>query len=101
MGKRLILKPLKSLRPMLHHEVETVVAPAYPRREELESAIADVRRLLADHFDATTETAAVIGRVLAELRASIDALADEVAVLRRERMGPDRSGGPEEGLAAR
>lgn len=81
MAKRLFLKPLKSLRPMLHHEVETVVAPAYARREELVSAIDDVRRLLADHFDATTETAAVIGRVLSELRASVDALAEEVAVL--------------------
>lgn len=80
----MILKPLKSLRPMLHHEVETVVAPAYARRDELASAIEEVRRLLADHFDATTETAAVIGRVLAELRTSMDALADEVAVLRKE-----------------
>lgn len=92
MAKRLFLKPLKSLRPMLHHEVETVVAPTYSRREELESAIEDVRRLLADHFDATTETAAVIGRVLAELKASVDALADEVAVLRQERHQEGQAG---------
>lgn len=86
---------------MLHHEVETVVAPSYIRREELESAIEDVRRLLADHFDATTETAAVIGRVLSELRISIDALADEVAALRRERENPDAAGEPQGGQAAR
>lgn len=101
MAKRLFLKPLKSLRPMLHHEVETVVAPSYIRREELESAIEDVRRLLADHFDATTETAAVIGRVLAELKASVDALADEVAVLRGERKDPHAAGEPQGGQAAR
>lgn len=100
MGNRL-LKPLKSLRPMLAHEVETVVAPAYARREELASAIEDVRRLLGDHFDATTETAVVMGRVLAGLRSSIDALADEVALLRRERAGSDPGGESQEGKAAR
>ncbi|MEO7836396.1 MAG: hypothetical protein ABIS21_01995 [Acidimicrobiales bacterium] len=83
MGKRW-LKPLKLLRPVLAHEVETMVAPAYARREELASAIEDVRRLLAENFDASTEEAAVLGRVLAGLRASVDALGDEVALLRKE-----------------
>lgn len=86
MAKRL-LRPLKSLRPVLAHEVETVVAPSYARREELASAIDDIRRLLGDHFDASTEAAAVLGRVLAGLRASVDALADEVALLRQELAG--------------
>lgn len=101
MGKRSVLKPLKSLRPVLAHEVETVVAPTYARRDELSSAIDDVRRLLADHFDATTETAAVVGRVLAELRASVDALADEVEALRQERPGAGVEGGNREGETGR
>lgn len=78
------MRPLRSLRPVFAREVETVVEPAYARRDELVSAIEDVRRLLADHLDASTEEAAVFGRLLTRLQASVEALADEVGRLTQQ-----------------
>lgn len=47
------------------------------RRETL-----DVRRIVTDDLDASTETAALLGRSLAALTATVEALRAEVAELR-------------------
>ncbi len=47
------------------------------RRETL-----DVRRIVTDDLDASTETAALLGRTLAALTASVESLRTEVAELR-------------------
>ena len=47
------------------------------RRETLE-----VRRIVTDDLDASTETAALLGRTLASLTASVESLRTEVAELR-------------------
>lgn len=80
LAKRL-LRPLRALRPRFAHEVETVVSPAYARRDELVSAIEDVRRLLADQLDGDNEATAVLGRVLARVQAGVEGLEADVARL--------------------
>lgn len=42
----------------------------------------DVRRIVTDDLDASTETAALLGRTLAALTASVESLRTEVAELR-------------------
>lgn len=49
------------------------------RRETL-----DVRRIVTDDLDASTETAALLGRSLAALTESVEALRTEVAELRAQ-----------------
>ncbi len=83
LGKRLF-RPLRVLRPRFAQEVETVVSPAYARRDELASAVAEIRRLLADQLDGDNEATAVVGRLLTELRASVDAMDAELAALRAQ-----------------
>jgi hypothetical protein len=80
-----MLSPLRRARPVFTREVEAVVAPTYARHDELQRAVDDIRRLLADHLDASGEEAAVLGRLLAGidqevqgLRASVDGLAERV-----------------------
>ena len=79
-GSRL-KRVLRGARPRFQHEVEAVVAPAYARRDELETAVADlrravddVRRLVADQADASTEAETILGRELAALRDTVERL---------------------------
>lgn len=83
LAKRLV-RPLRALRPRFAQEVETVVGPAYARRDELASAVAEIRHLLADQLDGDNEATAVMGRSLAELKASADAMGAELAALRAQ-----------------
>ena len=83
---RRALRPLRKARPVFVQEVQAVVAPEYARRDELEAAVADIRRIIGDHLDASAEEAAVLGRLLngindevAALRASVDALTAALA----------------------
>lgn len=80
LGKRLLV-PLRALRPRFAVEVETVVEPTYARRDEVAAAIADIRRLLADQLDGDNESGALLGRELAAVRASTDAMDAELARL--------------------
>ena len=74
LGSRL-RRVMRPARPMFNREVEAVIAPTYARREELEDAIArmeravdDMRRLVADQAEASTEAETVLGREVAALR---------------------------------
>ena len=78
---RRMLSPLRRARPWFNRQVDATVAPTYARRDELDQAVAEIHRLLANHLDAAGEEAAVLGRVLAgidqdvqALRASVDNL---------------------------
>lgn len=91
---RRALRPLRKARPVFVQEVQAVVAPEYARRDELQAAVADIRRIIGDHLDAGSEEAAVLGRLLSgisaeveSLRASVDALAAAVADRDRHRDG--------------
>jgi len=79
-GSRL-KRVMRGARPRFQYEVETVVAPTYARREELEEAVArleraveDVRRLVADQSDASTEAETILGREVAALRDAVERL---------------------------
>ncbi|MGH2686120.1 MAG: hypothetical protein ACRDJP_11700 [Actinomycetota bacterium] len=72
---------MRGARPRFQSEVEAVVAPAYARKEDLDDAVArleraidDVRRLVADQADASTEAETILGRELAALRDSVERL---------------------------
>ena len=78
---RRALRPLRRVRPVFAQQVVVAAAPEFARREEVETAVADIRRIIGDHLDASTEEAAVLGRLLngisdevAALRAAVDAL---------------------------
>ena len=83
---RRALRPLRKVRPVFAQEVEAVVGPDYARRDELQAAVDDIRRIIGDHLDASAEESAVLGRLLngisaevASLRASVDALTASLA----------------------
>jgi hypothetical protein len=69
---------IRPARPVFNREVEAVIAPTYARRDELEQAVArmeravdDMRRLVGDQADATTEAETVLGREVAALRDAV------------------------------
>lgn len=78
LGSRL-RRVLRPARPVFQREVEAVVAPAYARRDELEDAVAtlqraidDVRRLVADQAEASTEAETILGHQIATLRDELE-----------------------------
>ena len=80
LGSRL-RRLLRPARPAFNREVEAVIAPTYARRDEtageierLERAIEDIRRLVADHMDASTEAETVLGRQFAAVRDEVEQL---------------------------
>ena len=77
------------LRPFNRQVRQHVVDVTTPRLDDLSGQIEDVRlatleirRLVTDDLDAANEVAALIGKALADLRASVDELRAEVAELK-------------------
>ena len=95
----MIRRLLRPMRPMVADVVETTGTQLFPRREELagfsqhvEALMAEIRRLLADHFDSSAESEELVGRRLGDiaggvdaLRAAVDELSAKVERLERER----------------
>lgn len=82
-GLRSLLRPLNR---QLRVHVEEVSLPRLDalsgQIEDVRQATVDVRRLVTDDLDASNEAAALVGRALADLSASVEALRAEVAELR-------------------
>ena len=82
-GIRSLLRPLNR---QLRQHVEDVTVPKLDdlsgQIEEVRVATIEVRRIVTDDLDASNEIAAHLGRALAELTATVDALRDEVADLK-------------------
>jgi len=80
---RRVLRPLNR---QIRVHVEEVTAPRLDELsgqiEDVRRATVDVRRLVTDDLDAANEVAALLGRTLQELTASVDQLRTEVAELR-------------------
>jgi len=70
------------------NRVEDATAPKLDQLsrqiEEVRVATVDVRRIVTDDLDASNEVAALLGRALAALQASVDELRAEVAELRNK-----------------
>ena len=82
-GFRSLLRPLNR---QLRVHVEEVSLPRLDalsgQIEEVRRATVDVRRLVTDDLDASNEVAALLGRTLQDLSASVESLRAEVAELR-------------------
>lgn len=82
-GLRSLLRPLNR---QLRVHVEEVALPRLDQLsgqiDDVRQATVDVRRLVTDDLDASTETAALLGRALQELTTAVDELRAEVAELR-------------------
>ena len=82
-GFRSLLRPLNR---QLRQHVEDVTVPRLDdlsgQIEEVRVATIEVRRIVTDDLDASNEVAAHLGRALAELTATVDALRTEVADLK-------------------
>ena len=77
---------LRPLNRQLRQHVEDVTVPKLDdlsgQIEEVRVATIEVRRIVTDDLDASNEVAAHLGRALAELTATVDALRAEVAELK-------------------
>ena len=82
-GLRSLLRPLNR---QLRQHAEDVSLPRLDQLsgqiEDVRQATVDVRRIVTDDLDASTEVAALLGRSLQELREALDALRADVADLR-------------------
>ena len=82
-GLRSLLRPLNR---QLRQHVEDVTVPRLDdlsgQIEEVRVATLEVRRIVTDDLDASNETAAHLGRALAELTATLEELRAEVADLK-------------------
>ena len=82
-GIRSLLRPLNR---QLRQHVEDVTVPRLDdlsgQIEEVRVATIEVRRIVTDDLDASNEVAAHLGRALAELTATVDALREEIAELK-------------------
>jgi hypothetical protein len=82
-GVRRLLRPLNR---QLRVHVEEVSLPRLDglsgQIDEVRQATVELRRLVTDDLDASNEVAALLGRTLQELTASVDGLRAEVAELR-------------------
>lgn len=62
----------------IRHHLEEVVTPRFDELsrqiEEVRQATVEVRRIVTDDLDASNETAALLGRAVAKLQASVDEL---------------------------
>jgi hypothetical protein len=82
-GLRSLFRPLNR---QLRVHVEEVSLPRLDalsgQIDEVRQATVELRRLVTDDLDASNEVAALLGRTLQELTASVDGLRAEVAELR-------------------
>jgi hypothetical protein len=82
-GIRSLFRPLNR---QLRQHVEDITVPKLDdlsgQIEEVRVATIEVRRIVTDDLDASNEVAAHLGRALAELTATVDALRAEVAELK-------------------
>jgi hypothetical protein len=82
-GIRSLFRPLNR---QLRQHVEDVTVPRLDdlsgQIEDVRVATIEVRRIVTDDLDASNEVAAHLGRALAELTATVDALRTEVAELK-------------------
>ena len=82
-GIRSLLRPLNR---QLRQHVEDVTVPRLDdlsgQIEDVRVATIEVRRIVTDDLDASNEVAAHLGRALAELTATVEALRTEVAELK-------------------
>ena len=82
-GIRSLLRPLNR---QLRQHVEDVTVPRLDdlsgQIEEVRVATIEVRRIVTDDLDASNEVAVHLGRALAELTATVDALREEIAELK-------------------
>ena len=106
-----VRRMLGRVRPAATRAVTSVAAPTFATKDDLEvglhqvrrdmgdgvaelrDSIAELRRLVTDDLDANAEVATLLGRMLAELRVKVDALADaqagQAAALERLTGEPD------------
>ena len=109
-------RALGRVRPAATRAVTSVAAPTFATKDDLEvglhqvrrdlgdgvaelrDAIGELRRLVTDDLDANAEVASLLGRVLAELRVQVDAIAaaqaEQAALL--ERLVGERDAAPAE-----
>ena len=82
-GIRSVFRPLNR---QLRQHVEDVTVPRLDdlsgQIEQVRVATVEVQRIVTDDLDASNEVAAHIGRALAELTATVEALRTEVADLK-------------------
>lgn len=82
-GIRSLLRPLNR---QLRQHVEDVTLPRLDdlsgQIESVRVATVEVQRIVTDDLDASNETAALLGRALAELTATVEELRAEVADLK-------------------
>lgn len=82
-GFRSLLRPLNR---QLRQHVEDVTVPRLDdlsgQIEQVRVATVEIQRIVTDDLDASNEVAAHLGRTLAELTASVEALRAEVAELK-------------------
>lgn len=93
--KRLLLRPLnRKIRAHVDDQVDHVMMPRLDHLsgqiEDVRLATVDVRRLVTDDLDASNEVAALLGRTLQDLSASVEALRAEVAELKSRVDRPGR-----------
>ena len=66
------------LNAWLRHHLEEIVTPRFDELsrqiEEVRVATIDVRRIVTDDLDASNEAAALLGRAVAKLQASVEEL---------------------------
>ena len=60
------------------HHIDEIVTPRFDELsrqiEEVRHATVEIRRIVTDDLDASNETAALLGRAVAKLQASVDEL---------------------------
>jgi len=69
------------------HHLEEIVTPRFDELsrqiEDVRQATVEIRRIVSDDLDASNEAAALLGRAVAQLQASVDELHAAVAPERR------------------
>ena len=78
----------RRLRPAAQQKVDNLVGSLYVREEAfeavLEASIEELRRTLANRFDAEAEVNVILGQRVAALVTAVETLRDEVQALRSE-----------------
>jgi hypothetical protein len=75
----------KTVRPKAVRKIDNLVGELYVHPDQLDAAVAELTRMMKDNVDAQAEVVSVIGRQLATLSATVEALQQEVQALRAQR----------------